>query len=105
MLHGSETWLMKKETRCIQWAGAEMRMIRWMCGTAENDRFLCNKLRHRVQTDNIITVLQRNRLRWYDHISRQGEKMHRLWSGGPIGRPKKTGGKVVEKVCWTQKIK
>jgi len=44
MLHGSETWPVKKENEfTLQWA--EMRMIRWMCGIKITDRFTCNDLR------------------------------------------------------------
>jgi len=37
MLHGSETWPVKKENKLtLQWA--EMRMIRWMCGINNRSR-------------------------------------------------------------------
>jgi len=37
MLHGSETWPIKKENEvALQWA--EMRMVRWMCGIKLQDR-------------------------------------------------------------------
>jgi len=32
MLHGSETWLVKKKQDEMAPQKAEMRMIRWMCG-------------------------------------------------------------------------
>jgi len=31
MLHGSETWLIRKENEAVLWR-ADMRMVRWMCG-------------------------------------------------------------------------
>jgi len=42
-----------------------------MCGVVVTDWFTCNKLR--LGIDDIITVLQRNRLTWYGHVSRQNE--------------------------------
>jgi len=57
MLCGSETWPVKKEKKMAhQWA--EMRMVRWMCGVKVTDRFICNELRERLGTCDIITVLQ-----------------------------------------------
>ena len=36
MLHGSETWPVRKENEMApQWA--EMRMVRWMCGIELKD--------------------------------------------------------------------
>jgi len=37
MLHGSETWPVRKENEVeLQWA--EMRMVRWMCDVKVKDR-------------------------------------------------------------------
>jgi len=61
MLHGTETWLVKKENE-LTLQQAEMRMIRWMCGIKVTDRFMCRKLRERQRdrlgVDDIITVVQ-----------------------------------------------
>ena len=46
MLHGSETWPMKKEKE-LTLQGTEMRMIRWMFGVKVTDRFMCSELRER----------------------------------------------------------
>jgi len=44
MLHGSETWPVRKENEvALQWA--EMRMIRWMCGVKLQDRIPSKGLR------------------------------------------------------------
>ena len=43
---------------------AEMRMIRWMCGIIETDRFSSSELRKRLGVDDIIAVIQHPRLRW-----------------------------------------
>jgi len=80
MLRGSETWPVKKENK-LTLQRAEMRMIRWMC-----NRFTCSELRQRLGIGDIITVIQRHRLRWYGHVLRKNEnegvkKMHGLWSG------------------------
>jgi len=45
-----------------------MRMIRWMC-----NRFTCSELRQTLGIGDIITVIQRHRLRWYGHVLRKNE--------------------------------
>jgi len=57
MLHGSETWSVKKENELTLLQG-EMRMIRCMCGVKVTDRFMCSELRDRLGIDDIITVVQ-----------------------------------------------
>ena len=44
MLHGSETWPVKKDNK-LALQQAEMRMIRWTCGIKVTERFTCSKLR------------------------------------------------------------
>ena len=61
MLHGSETWpVAKKNEVALQWA--EMTMVRWMCGTKLQDRSPSKGLRERLGLEDIISVLQQNRL-------------------------------------------
>ena len=61
MLHGSETWPVRKEHEvALQWA--EMRMVRWMCGIKLQDRAPSKRLKERLGLDDIISVLQKNRL-------------------------------------------
>ena len=61
---------MKKENEmALQWA--QMGMIRWVCDVEVTYRFECNELRDRTGTDNIVTMVQRNKLRWYGHVSRK----------------------------------
>jgi len=48
-------------------------------------------LRERLGLDDIISVLQQNRLWWYGHVLRKedkwfGEEMYWLWSGGCQGK-------------------
>jgi len=52
---------------------AEMRMMRWMCGVKITDRFICSELTERLVIDDIITVIQRHRLRRYGHVLRKDE--------------------------------
>ena len=42
---------------------AEMRMVRWMCNVKVKDRVRCRELSERLGIDDIILILQQNRLR------------------------------------------
>jgi len=50
MLHGSETWPVKKENEvALQWAEMSM-VVRWMCGVKLQDRVPSKGLReHRIR--------------------------------------------------------
>jgi len=72
MLHSSESWLVKKESK-MALQQAEIKMIRWMSGITVTDRFTCRELRERLGIDDIITVVQRHRLRWHGHVLRKDE--------------------------------
>ena len=61
MLHGSETWPVRKENK-VALQRAEMRMVRWMCGVKLQDRVPSKGLRQRLGLDDIISVLQQKRL-------------------------------------------
>jgi len=53
MLHGSETWPVRKEDEvALQWS--EIRMVRWMCGVKVIDRVPSEELRERLGLDDII---------------------------------------------------
>jgi len=65
VLHGSETWPVRKENE-VALQPAEMRMVRWMCGVKV--KVSSKELRERLGLDDIISVLQQNRLRWYGHV-------------------------------------
>ena len=55
MLHGSETWPLRKENdMALKWA--EMRIVRWMCGMKLQDRIPSKGLRERLELDDIISV-------------------------------------------------
>jgi len=51
MLHGSETWPVRKEN-VVALQRAEMTMVRWMCGTKLKDRFPSTELRERLGIDD-----------------------------------------------------
>jgi len=67
MLHGGETWpIINENDMALQ--QAVMRMVRWMCGVKLQDRIPSKALRERLGLDDIISVLQQNRLQWYGHV-------------------------------------
>ena len=110
MLHGSKSWPVTKENEvALQWA--EMRMVRWMCGVKLQDRFPSKGLREILGLDDIILVLQQNRLLWYGHVL-QTENYdwvkncieYEVEGARPRGRPKKTWREIVEKVCHARKL-
>jgi len=45
-----------------------MRMVGWMWDIKVKDRVPSKELRKRLGIDDIISVLQQNRLRWYGHV-------------------------------------
>ena len=55
MLHGSETWLVRKENE-VALQRAEMRMVRWMCNVKVEDRVPNKELRERLGIDDIILI-------------------------------------------------
>jgi len=61
MLHGSETWPIRKENE-VALQRAEMRMVRGMCAVKLQGRVPSTGLRERLGLDDIISVLQQNRL-------------------------------------------
>jgi len=81
MLHGSETWPIRKENE-VALQRAEMRIVRWMCGVKLQDRVPSKGLRERLGLDDIISVLQQNRLRWYGHVLQKEDSdwVRNVWS-------------------------
>jgi len=43
-------------------------MVRWMRNVKVKDRVPSKELRERLGIDDIILILQQNRLRWYGHV-------------------------------------
>ena len=105
MLHGSETWPVRKEN-VVALQRAEMRMVRWMCGTKLKDRLPSKELRERLGIDDIALVLQQNRMRWYGHVLRKDDdwvkKCMEYEVKGP--RPKRTWREVVREDCQARKL-
>jgi len=68
MLHGSKRQPVRKENE-LALACAEMRMVRWIYGLRQIDRYSKVVLRVKLVLDeDIISMLRRNRLRWYGHV-------------------------------------
>jgi len=43
-------------------------MARWMCDIKVKDKVPSKELRERLGIDDIVLVLQQNRLQWYGHV-------------------------------------
>ena len=69
MLYGSETWGVKEED-LVKLERNENAMIRWICGVTVKDRVASRELRDKLGLENIRSVVQRRRLRWYGHVKR-----------------------------------
>ena len=105
MLHGSETWPVRMENE-VALQRAEMRMVRWMCDLKLQDRIPSKGLREGVGLDDIISVLQQNRLWWYGYVLRKEDNdwvkkcmEYEVESARPRGSPKNTWREILEKHC------
>jgi len=110
MLHGSETWPVRKEN-VVALQRAEMRMVRWMCGIKLKDRLPSKELRERLGVDDIALILQQNRLHWYGHVPRKEDDdwvkkcmEYEVEGPRPRGRPNRTWRDVVREDCQACKI-
>ena len=110
ILHGSETWPVRKENE-VAVQRAEMRMVRWMCGVKVKDRVPSKELKERLGIDDIILILQQNRLRWYGHVLRKEDTdwmkkcmEYEVEGSRPRGRPKRTWKEVVQKDCQARNL-
>jgi len=110
MLHGGETWPVRKEN-VVALQRAEMTMVRWMCGVKLKDRLPSKELRERLGIDDIALVLQQHRLRWYGHVLRKDDddwakKCMEFEVKGPRPRerPKRTWTEVVREDCQARKM-
>jgi len=109
MLHGSETWPVRKEN-VVALQRAEMRMVRWMCSVEQKDRLPSKELRERLGVDDIALILQQNRLRWYGHVLRKDDGWvkrcmeYEVEGSRPRGRPKRTRKEVVREDCQALKL-
>ena len=105
MLHGSETWPVRKENE-MALQRAEMRMVRWMCGVKLKDRVSNKELRERLGIVGIMSVLQQNRLRWHGHVLRKEDNdwvkkymEYEVVGSRPRSRPKRRWLEVVQRDC------
>ena len=110
MLHGSKTWPIRKEVE-VALQRAEMRMVRWMRGVKLKDRIPSTGLRDRLGIEDIISVIQQNRLRWYGHVMQKEDNdwvkkcmEYEVEGVRPRGRPKKTWTEIVQKDCQACKL-
>ena len=85
---------------------AEMRMVRWMCNAEVKDKSSNKELSERLGIDDIILVLQQNRLRWYGHVLQKEVTdwvkkcmEYEVEGSRPRGRPKRMWREVVQKDC------
>jgi len=63
-----ETWPVRKENK-VAVQQAEMRIVRWICDVKLQDRVPSKGLeRERLGLDDVILVLQQNRLRGYGYV-------------------------------------
>jgi len=110
MLNGSETWPIRKENE-VALQRTEMRMVRWMCNVKLKDRVPSKELRETLGADDIILILQQNKLRWYGHVLRKEDTdwvqkcmEYEVEGSRPRGRPKRTWSEVVQKDCQTRNL-
>jgi len=78
MLHGSETWPIRKENEVTR-QQAEMIMVRWMLMLRKRSRVPSEEMRERLEIDHISLILQENRLQWACVARRRqrlGEEMY-----------------------------
>jgi len=55
MLHGSQTWPVRKQNE-VALQRAEMRMVRWICNVKVKDRVPSKELRASLGIDDIILI-------------------------------------------------
>ena len=99
MLHGSETWPVRKENE-MTLQSAEMSI-----------KLQDKGLRERLGLDDIISVVQQNRLQWYGHVLRKEDNDwvkkcmgYEVEGAFARGRPKKTWREIVKRDCQARKL-
>jgi len=82
-----------------------MRMVRWMRGVKLQDRVPSKGLRERLGLDDIISVLQQNRLWLYWHVLRRDRNYwvkkcmeYEVEGARPRGTPRKTRDRLWKKI-------
>jgi len=86
-------------------------MVRWMCGIKLKHRLSSKELNERQGLDDIISVLQQNRLQWCRHVLWKEDNdwvkkcfEYKVEGARPRGRPKKTWTEIVQKHCPAHKL-
>jgi len=82
-----------------------------MCDVKVKHKVQSKELRERLGIDDIILVLQQNRLRWYGHVMKKKDTdwvkkcmEYEVEGSRPRGRPKMTWREVVQKDCQARKL-
>jgi len=82
-----------------------------MCVIKVKDRVQSKELRERLGTDDVISVIQQNRLPWYGHVLRKEDNdwvkkcvKYEVEGTRARGRPKRTWREVVQKDCEASKL-
>lgn len=73
LLYASETWALKVED-LHRLERNENSMIRWICSVKLSDRNPTKELRQMLGICDIASQVQYNRLRWFGHLERMGDK-------------------------------
>jgi len=68
-------------------------MVRWMCGVKLQDRVSSKGLRETLGLDDIISELQRNKLRCYGHVLRPSKHLLQILLSVKCSLWKATSGK------------
>jgi len=90
---------------------AEMRAVRWMCNVKVKDRVASRVEREKLELNDIILVLQQNRLQWYRHVVRKEDNdwvkkymEYEVEGSRPKGRPKRIWREIVQKEHHAHKL-
>jgi len=110
----------KRDLACQErkWGGTSANRDengQWMCNVKVKDRVPSKELKERLWIDDIILILQQNRLRWYGHVLRKEDTdlvkkcmEYEVEGSRPKGRPKRTLKEVVQKIArhviWTRRM-
>ena len=111
---------------CFCWVGLSGKKMRrhfskqrweWsdgssMCNVKVKDWVPSKELRERLGIDDIILILQQNRLWWYGHVLRKEDTdwvkkcmEYEVEGSRPRGRPKRTWREVVQRDCQARNLK
>ena len=105
MSHGSEIWPVRKKMR---WHFSRQKSEwPWMCDVKVKDRLSSKEWTKSLGIDEMISVLQQNRLRRYGHVLQKEDndwvkKCMEYEAEG--SRPKRTWIEVVQKDCQAGKL-